>query len=54
MLSWILLYYIGSKIGNYCGISEAVVLELSINAGNKVCKSAEAMALVFKWSLLAY
>lgn len=31
VLSWRLLYYLVSKIGNYCGISEVVVLELSIN-----------------------
>lgn len=31
VLSWILLYYLVSKMGNDCGISEVVVLELSIN-----------------------
>jgi len=31
VLSWRLLYYLVSNRGNYCGISEVVVLELSIN-----------------------
>lgn len=32
VLFWRLLYYLVSKIGNDCGISEVVVLELSINS----------------------
>lgn len=31
VLSWRLLYYLVSKIGNDCGISEVVVLELLIS-----------------------
>lgn len=47
VLSWRLyrkLYYLVSKMGNYCGISEVAVLELSINPDKEyICKTPEPM-----------